>query len=144
MQFLCPEKGQNPKSAQIGSVWNFPVLQVDIPRNHGHKPNLKWNQILTMPVRRYPIYGRACQISNVTVKRFQSYRDPYFCSKNGPVPKNHYATPISRILLGAFATVGDPTKSWKFGQNSPSRSLVRAPRNLGPKISTGPKKRFRA
>ena len=44
MQFLCPEKGQNPKRAQIGSVWNFPVLQVEIPRNHGHKPNLKGKQ----------------------------------------------------------------------------------------------------
>ena len=34
-----------------------------------------------------------------------------FGPKNGPVPKNHYATPLTRILLGAFVAVGDPTKS---------------------------------
>ena len=67
-----------------------------------------------------------------------------FGPKNGAMPKTHYATSISRILLGAFVPVGDPTKSWKFGPNWPGQSDVRACRNLGPKISTGPKKRIRA
>ena len=34
-----------------------------------------------------------------------------FGPKNGAMPKTHYATPISRILFGAFVPVGDPTKS---------------------------------
>ena len=67
-----------------------------------------------------------------------------FGPKNGAMPKIHYATPTSRILLGSFVAVGAPTESWKFGPNSPCRSLVRTQRNLGPKISTGPKKRIRA
>ena len=62
--------------------------------------------------------------------------------KNGAMPKIRYATPLSRILLGSFAAVGDPTVSLKFGPNSPSQSLVRARRSMGPKISTGPKKRI--
>ena len=62
--------------------------------------------------------------------------------KNGAMPKIHYATPICRILLGSFAAVGDPTVSLKFGPNSPSQSLVRARINLGPKLSTGPKKKI--
>ena len=33
-----------PKRAQIGPVWSFPVFQVEIPRNHGHRPNLKRNR----------------------------------------------------------------------------------------------------
>ena len=31
--------------------------------------------------------------------------------KKGAVPKIHYATPITRILLWAFVAVGDPTVS---------------------------------
>ena len=42
--FCAPKKGQNPKRAQIGSIWDFPVLQVEIPRNHRSKPNLKRNR----------------------------------------------------------------------------------------------------
>ena len=56
-----------------------------------------------------------------------------FGPKNGAMPKIHYATHISRILLGCFTAVGDSTVSWKFGPNSPSQSLVRARWNFGPK-----------
>ena len=83
-------------------------------------------EIWTMPVRRYHPGSRACQVSNPTDTWSQSYRHLYFGPKNGAMPKIHYATPISRILLGTFAAVGDPTVSWKFGPNSPSQSLVRA------------------
>ena len=38
-----PEKGKYPKRAQIGPKKVFSVLQVDIPWNHMHSPNLKRN-----------------------------------------------------------------------------------------------------
>ena len=45
MYFWDPEKGQNTKRAQIRPVRNFPVFQVEIPRNHWHIPNLKRNRL---------------------------------------------------------------------------------------------------
>ena len=41
--FWVPKMVSTPKG-QIGSVWNFPVFQVEITRNHGHKPNFKRNR----------------------------------------------------------------------------------------------------
>ena len=171
--FCAPKRVKTRKGPKSVPYLNFPVFQVEIPRNHGHRPNFKRNrfkflhleltelsvsncptsqtpifggklEIRTMAVRRYQAGSRACQISNLTNTRSHCYRAPYFWSQkwgNAQNPLCHVHIPI---LLGAFVPVGDPTKSWKFGPNWPGQSDVRACRNLGPKISTGPKKRIRA
>ena len=137
-----PRKGSKPEKGPNRSVWNFPVFQVEIPRNHGHRPNLKRNRFkflhlapteLSVPKIAPPPkplfsegnwkFGR-WQSSDIKqaalLAKFQIRPTPgpivitglrTFGPKNGAMPKTHYATPISRILLGAFVPVGDPTKS---------------------------------
>ena len=112
---------------------------MEITRNHGHKPNLKRNRfkflnlgpteqsVPKLPHFPNPYFGaeigkfRRCQSGGILhigeLAKFQIFATPgskvtgfrIFGPKNGPVPKNHYATPLTRILLGAFVAVGDPT-----------------------------------
>ena len=138
---MCPEKGQTPKMAQIGPVWNVPVFQAEIPRNHGNRPNLKRNRfkflhlgptelsVPKLPHLPNPYFRREIGNSDDGIPQISSRQQslPNFKSdqhqvpllqgsvplvpKIGQCPKTHYATPIYRILLGAFVPVGDPTKS---------------------------------
>ena len=144
---MCPEKGQTPKRAQIGPILNFPVFQVEILRNHGHRPNFKRNRFKFLHLETdrtigpkiapppKPLFSegnwkfgrwQSADIKQAAeLAKFQIRPTPglivtglhTFGPKNGAMPKTHYATSISRILLGAFVPVGDPTKSCKFGPN---------------------------
>ena len=59
-----------------------------------------------------------------------------FGPKNGAMPKLHHA-------YGVFCSCWGPNRILKIGPNSPSRSLERMQRNLGPKISTAQKRELR-
>ena len=135
---------------------------MEIPRNHGHIPNLKRNRfkffhlgptelsVPKLPLLPNPYFraeiGNSDDVSQEISSRQQVAKLKIrptpgpkvmgigiFGPKNGAMPKIHYATPISRILLECFTAVGDSTVSWKCGPNSPSQSLVRARWNVGPK-----------
>ena len=43
--FWVPKRVSTQKGPKSGPYRNFPILQVEIPRNHGHKPNLKRNRL---------------------------------------------------------------------------------------------------
>ena len=94
-----------------------------------------------MPVWRYPIYRWACSVSNLSDTRSQSYRAPYFWSQKWASTKKPSCHTHIPNFIRDFHSCGASNPVWKFGQNWPSQSLVRARRIWGPKISTGPKKK---
>ena len=126
---------------KIGPILNFPVFQVEIPRNHGHKPNFKRNRFkflhlelteLSVPKLphlpnpyfrreignsdddRYQAESRACQISNPTNTRSHCYRAPYFWSQkwgNAQNPLCHVHIPN---FIGRFCTCGGSNQVLKI------------------------------
>ena len=169
-----PRKGSKPEKGPNRSHIEFSCFPGGDTQKSWHRPNFKRNRfkflhlelpelsVPKLPHLPNPYFRREIGNSDDGSPQISSRQQslPNFKSdqhqvsllqgsillvpKMGQCPKTHYATSISRILLGAFVPVGDPTKSWKFGPNWPGQSDVRACRNLGPKISTGLKKRIRA
>ena len=48
--FCNPKRVIAPQWEQIGPKFVFPVFQVEITRNHWHRPNLKPNDLLDSPM----------------------------------------------------------------------------------------------
>ena len=142
--FWVPKRDKTPKGPKPGSIWNFPVLQVEIPQNHGHKPNLKRNRFKFLNLRTdrtigpkiAPIpkplfwdgnwkFGR-CQSGDILYiarhAKFQVLVTPgpkvigfrTFGPKKGPVPKNRYPYRKIQISLIPCLSIQILSNSWKI------------------------------
>ena len=170
--FGAPKRVKTPKGPKSGlyGVWNFPIFQVEIRRNHGHGPNFKrnWLKILHLGPSKLsvpkmhlvpnPYFRTEIGNSDDAGPEISSRqpRLPSFKSDRHPVPKlwawvfwsqkrGNAQNPLCHAhipnFISAFVAVEAPTESWKFGPNSPSRSLVRTQRNLGPIFQRAAQKR---
>ena len=167
---MCPEKGQIPKRAQIGPILNFPVFQVEIPRNHGHRPNFKRNRfkflhleltelsVPKLPPPPKPLFSegnwkfgrwQSADIKQAAeLAKFQIRPTPglivtglhTFGPKNGAMPKTHCATSISRILLGAFCTCGGSNQVLKIWAKLTWPIWCESVSKFGTQNFNGPKK----
>ena len=71
--FCAPKRVSTKKGPKSGPYENFPVLQVEIPRDHGHKPNLKRNRFKFLNL------GPTAQ----SVPKLPHFPNPYFGTEIG-------------------------------------------------------------
>ena len=148
MSFWWPEKGQNPKRAQIGSVWNFPVFQMEIPQNHGHRPNLKRNRSKflhlgpsELSVPKMPLPGRrACQVSNPTNILSQSYGLGYFWSQKRGNAQNPLCHAHISNFIGIFCSCGGSNRVLKIWAKFTKSISCENATKFGAQNFNGPKK----
>ena len=103
-----------PKIMGTNQIWSETGLNFSIydrPNNRSHKCPTSQTHILglkleiwTMPVLRYPIYNWACQISNPSDTRFQSYRAPYFWSQKWGNAQNPLCHAHNPDFTGGFCS----------------------------------------
>ena len=97
-------------------------------------------EILTMPVRRYPIYSRACQVSNPSDTRSQSYRAPYFWSQKWASTKNPLSHPPDPDFIGGFCSCGGSNQFLKIWAKSVKPISYESASKFWAQIFNGPKK----
>ena len=143
---------------------------MEIPRNHGHKPNLKRNQFKFLnlgpseqSVPKLPhfpnpyfgteiwysdgaspeisyIYRRACQISNPSDTRFQSYRAPYIWSQKWASTKNPLCHAPDPDFIGGFCSCGGSDQILKISQKVIKQISCESASKFGAQKFNGPKK----
>ena len=63
-----PRKGSKPEKGPNRSHIEFPVFQVEIPRNHGHRPNFKRNRFKFLHL----------ELTELSVPKLPHLPNPYF------------------------------------------------------------------
>ena len=66
--FCAPKRVKTRKGPKIGPILNFPVFQVEIPRNHGHRPNFKRNRFKFLHL----------ELTELSVPKLPHLPNPYF------------------------------------------------------------------
>ena len=97
-------------------------------------------EIRTVPVRRYPIYRRACQILNPSDTRFQSYRAPYFWSQKWASTKNPLCHAPDPDFIGGFCSCGGYDQILKISQKFIKQISCESASKFGAQKFNGPKK----
>ena len=115
-----------PKIMGTGQIWSEPGLSFSIrtdrtigpkiappPKPLFSEGNCKFGQLQSADIK------QAAELAKFQIRPTPGPRVTWlrtFGPKNGAMPKTHYATPISRILLGTFVPVGFQPSPENLGQ----------------------------
>ena len=98
-------------------------------------------EIRTVPLRRYPIYRRACQISNPSNTRFQSYRaSVLLVPKMGQYQKTTMPPPTHQDFIGGFCSCGGSDQILKISQKFIKQISCESASKFWAQKFNGPKK----
>ena len=97
-------------------------------------------EIWTVPVWRYPNYRWACQVSNLSDTRSQSYRVPYIWSQKWASTKKPLSHPPDPDFIGGFCSCGGSNHILKIWAKSVKPISYESASKFWAQIFNGPKK----